>query len=330
MQPWVYLWRAHAASIAQQLPLYVYLNQLYNEGTDAAKKTSLGMPTPMFNIFNGGKHADTNLDFQEFLIIPGGITGGVKEKIRVGAEIFHQLKHVLYNNDLDTDVGMEGGFAPNIESTPQALDMIIDAIRESAYEPGTDIQLGTDVGASVLYDKDRNIYHFGLLDHDMNSDQLISLFADWSREYPFVYIEDGLGEDDWDNWRILTEEFDHLSNEFIKQERGRGMMICGDDLFVSQVSRLQAGIDKSVGNSTIVKPNQVGTLTQTFEFVRLAQNHNYEIIVSHRSGETTDDFIADLAVAVHADYLKAGSLSRGERIVKYNRLMDIERDLEKN
>jgi len=320
---------ARAAALSQGVPLYEYLHKLY-QGASQGKSKTLKMPTPLFNIFNGGRHADTNLDFQEFMVIPGGVTESFSEQVRAGAEIFHRLKDVLKEHGLDTDVGSEGGYAPNIDSTVQALDMIVSAIKRAGYTPGRQIQLGTDVGASQLYDQKRGVYHFGLMDHDMTADQLISLFADWARDYPFIYIEDGVHEDDWANWTLMTEEFKELGKEKIKRERGHEFMIVGDDLFVTQVNRLQVGVGQGAGNAVIVKPNQVGTLSKTLEFVHLAEQNGYHTIMSHRSGETIDDFIADMSVAIGAEYIKAGSLARGERSAKYNRLMEIERELTGN
>jgi enolase len=235
----------------------------------------------------------------------------------------------LLNNGLDTDVGTEGGYAPNIDNSMQALDLIVEAIKEAGYEPGQQIQLGMDVGASVLYDHDRKLYHFGLLDHDLTAAQLISLYNDWSHKYPFVFIEDGLYEDDWNNWRAFTKEFKQLSKDYTERNFNQGFMVAGDDIFVTNPERLQSGIDQEVANTVIIKPNQIGTLTDTLEFAALAGRNNYKLVVSHRSGETNDDFISDLSVGLGAEYIKAGSLARGERVAKYNRLLEIENSLNK-
>lgn len=305
---------ARAASLATKKPLYKYIADTYKF------KENKVLPTPMFNIFNGGKHADTNLDFQEFMVVP--VKKNVKgkkmilaENVRMGAEIFHELGKVLKENDMDTDVGNEGGYAPDIFSSVQALDMIMASIIRSGYKPGIDVGLGTDVGASVLYDINTKKYIFKLDRAAFTSSSLVGLYHEWLRKYPFIMIEDGLGEDDWNGWKELTEV---LGNELI---------LIGDDLFVTNVERLQKGIEEKVANAVLIKPNQIGTLTETIGCIKLAQIHDYKVIVSHRSGETNDDFISDLAVAVKADYIKAGAPSRGERLVKYNRLMEIEEEL---
>jgi enolase len=269
------------------------------------------LPTPCFNIFNGGKHADTNLDFQEFMIIPVADVS-IKEKIRMGAEIFHELGGILKKAGFDTDVGNEGGYAPDMHSSIQAIELIMAAAIKSGYQPGKDVCLGIDVGSSQLYNKADGRYIFKLDNASFTSDTLAGLYYEWFRKYPIIYLEDGLAEDDWIGWRKLTREL------------GREIMLVGDDLFVTNTERLRRGLKEGAANSILIKPNQVGTLSETIDCIKLAKRHNYKIVVSHRSGETTDDFIADLAVAVRADYIKAGSLSRGERLAKYNRLMEIE------
>ena len=295
-------------------PLYKYIIKTYKIRTKGDK-----MPIPMFNIFNGGKHADTNLDFQEFMVVPvkrkttktskGKIFA---ENLRMGSEIFHELGKVLKERGLDTDVGNEGGYAPDIYSSIQALDMIVAAMIRSGYKPGVDVGLGTDVGSSVLYDQKTRKYIFKLDSSAFTSSNLTGLYHEWLRKYPFILIEDGLGEDDWEGWKEMTELL------------GSELTLIGDDLFVTSSERLQKGINEKVANAILIKPNQVGTLTETVECVKLAKENNYKVIVSHRSGETTDDFIADLAVALEADYIKGGAPSRGERLVKYNRIMEIE------
>lgn len=296
---------ARTASLANKLELYDYLAKAYG----FSKKYK--MPTPSFNIFNGGKHADTNLDFQEFMILP---LKNIRfsEKVRMGAEIFHELGYILKKAGFDTDVGSEGGYAPDIISSMQAIELIISAIIEAGYSPGKDIGIGIDVGSSELYDKKSKKYIFKLDNANFSSNTLIGLYYEWFRKYPIVSIEDGLAEDDWDGWRDMRNEL------------GSEMMLIGDDLFVTNVNRFRIGLKEKAANSILIKPNQVGTLTETIECIKLAQKHNYKIMVSHRSGETCDDFIADLSVAVGAEYIKAGSLSRGERLAKYNRLMEIE------
>ncbi|MFH1255614.1 MAG: phosphopyruvate hydratase, partial [bacterium] len=272
------------------------------------------MPTPCFNIFNGGKHADTNLDFQEFMIIPV-LEADFKEKVRIGAEIFHCLGDILKKAGFDTDVGNEGGYAPDIASSIQAIELIMAAAVKSGFKPGSQIALGVDVGSSQLYNKDGGKYIFKLDRASFTAGTLTGLYYEWFRKYPIIYIEDGLAEDDWSGWKELNKEL------------GSNIMLVGDDLFVTNIERLRKGLKERAANAILIKPNQVGTLSETAACVKLAQKHNYKIIVSHRSGETVDDFIADLAVAVHADYIKAGSLSRGERVAKYNRLMEIEENL---
>lgn len=299
---------ARAASIDSGLELYEYLAKIYKFG----KKFTL--PTPSFNIFNGGKHADTNLDFQEFMILPLKKTS-FAEKVRMGSEIFHELGHVLKEAGMDTDVGNEGGYAPDIHSSIQAVEFIISAMLNAGYEPGRDIGLGIDVGSSGLYDQDKKKYIFKLDQAAFANNTLIGLYYEWFRKYPIISIEDGLAEDDWEGWRELTKVL------------GQEMLLIGDDLFVTNIERLRQGLKEKVANAILIKPNQVGTLSETMECIKLAQKHNYKIMVSHRSGETTDDFISDLAVAIGAEFIKAGSLSRGERVAKYNRLMAIEANL---
>lgn len=297
---------ARAAATSKKQELFEYLAETYSFDKDYK------IPTPSFNIFNGGKHADTNLDFQEFMIIPNVNIKSFSEKLRMGSEIFHELGVVLKENNLDTDVGNEGGYAPNISSTVSALEYIISAAKRKSYKPGADVFLGTDVGSSELYNKKEDKYVFALDETKLNSIDLITLYHEWSKKYYMVSIEDGLAEDDWDNWATLTKEL------------GENVMLVGDDLFVTNEERLKKGIKNKVANAVLIKLNQVGTLTETMETIKLAQKNDYKLMVSHRSGETTDDFIADLAVAVSAEYVKSGSLSRGERLAKYNRLLEIE------
>ncbi|MDO8260456.1 MAG: phosphopyruvate hydratase, partial [Candidatus Magasanikbacteria bacterium] len=299
---------ARAGAMSQKQELYQYIAKKYKFSNNYK------LPTPAFNIFNGGAHADTNLDFQEFMIIPLKRIS-FAEKLRRGAEIFHELGHVLKEAGLDTDVGNEGGYAPDIYSTIQAIELIIAAIINAGYEPGKDIGLGTDVGSSGLLDKETGKYIFKLDRSSFSSSDLVGLYNEWFRKYPFVSIEDGLAEDDWEGWRELNKEL------------GKELLLIGDDLFTTNTERLRRGLKEKAANAILIKPNQVGTLTETIECIKLAQRHNYKIMASHRSGETCDDFIADLAVAVGADYIKAGSLSRGERLAKYNRLLEIEENL---
>lgn len=299
---------ARAGAMSQKQELYQYIAKKYKFSKD------FKIPTPAFNIFNGGAHADTNLDFQEFMIIPLKKTS-FAEKLRKGSEIFHELGHILKDAGFDTDIGNEGGYAPDIHSSIQALELIMAAIVNAGYEPGKDIGLGTDVGSSELYDKESKKYIFKLDRANFTSDNLIGLYNEWFRKFPFVSIEDGLAEDDWEGWRELNKEL------------GKHVLLIGDDLFTTNIDRLRIGLKEKAANAILIKPNQVGTLTETIDCIKLAQRHNYKIMASHRSGETCDDFIADLAVAIGSDYIKAGSLSRGERLAKYNRLLEIEEGL---
>lgn len=302
---------ARAGAMAQGEELFMYLSRTFGFSTKISK-----LPTPSFNIFNGGKHADTNLDFQEFMILPL-VETSLKEKVRMGAEIFHALGDVLRAAGLDTDVGNEGGYAPDIHSSIQALEYITTAIINAGYKPGDEVGIGIDVGSSELYDVSKQEYIFKLDQAHYTSATLVGLYYEWFRQFPIVSIEDGLGEDDWPGWQELTREL------------GQEMLLIGDDLFVTNIERLREGLKHKVANAVLIKPNQVGSLTETIACIKLAQKHNYKLMASHRSGETTDDFIADLAVAVGCEYIKSGSLSRGERLVKYNRLMKIEDILEK-
>ena len=293
---------ARAAAMNAKQELFVYLGEIFSFSKPK-------IPTPLFNIFNGGRHADTNLDFQEFLLIPK--KAAAAEMVRAGAEIFQELAKVLKEAGYDTDTGIEGGYAPDLDSTIEAIEFILAAAIRAGYQPGTDFHLGVDVGSSLLYEAESGKYVFSLDNAYFSAANLIGLYNEWLKKYPFLYIEDGLAEDAWDDWRELTADL------------GKKLLIVGDDLFTTNSNRLRMGLKEKAANAIIIKPNQVGTLTETVDCIKLAQKHNYQVIVSHRSGETNDDFIVDLAVACGADYLKAGSLSRGERLAKYNRLMKI-------
>jgi len=300
---------ARAGSIAKKQELYEYIAKTYKMGIRKYK-----MPTPSFNIFNGGKHADTNLDFQEFMIMPLQDIS-FAEKVRMGAEIFHELGHVLKSAGFDTDVGNEGGYAPDIRSSIQAIELILAAAINAGYHPGKDVGMGIDVGSSELYDDQEKKYIFKLDHAHFTKNTLVGLYYEWFRKYPIISLEDGLSEDDWEGWRALNKEL------------GSEMLIIGDDLFVTNIDRLRKGLKEKAANAILIKPNQVGTLSETMATIKLAKKHNYKTMASHRSGETCDDFIADLAVGAQTDYIKAGSLSRGERLAKYNRLMEIEQSL---
>jgi len=299
---------ARAAALNTGEELFVYLKKAFSLAEPK-------IPVPLFNIFNGGKHADTNLDFQEFLIIPKRMPA--KEMVRLGSEVFQELGKVLKEADYDTDTGAEGGYAPDLDSSIEALEFIMAAALRAGYQPGQSVYLGIDVGSSLLYESDSQKYIFPLDNAYFSTANLLGLYQEWLKKYPLVYLEDGLAEDAWSGWQELTATL------------GAKMLIVGDDLFATNIDRLREGLSKQAANAIIIKPNQVGTLTEAIDCLLLAQKHGYQIIVSHRSGETNDDFIVDLAVATGADYLKAGSLSRGERLAKYNRLLEIADLIEK-
>ena len=296
---------AKAAAAAKKVPVYKYIASLH--------KVKLGkIPKPMFNVFNGGLHGDTNLNIQEFMLVPQTILAS--DSVRVGSEIFHSLGKVLKTRNLGTNLGNEGGYSPRVESNKQALDLIVEAIGDAGYELGKDVKLALDVAASELYQAHDQQYVLGADNASLSSERFVSLLKEWAQNYHIMSIEDGLAEEDWQGWQMMTERMDDL-------------MLVGDDLFATQAARLQRGITMYAGNTILIKPNQVGTITETLETVALAQKNNYKVIASHRSGETTDDFIADFAVGIGANYLKAGSTARGERVAKYNRLVQIEQEL---
>ncbi|MEI7620160.1 MAG: phosphopyruvate hydratase [Candidatus Falkowbacteria bacterium] len=301
---------ARVGALEKKQELFVHLAKTYK----FSSKYSL--PTPSFNIFNGGAHASTNLDFQEFMIMPLKKTS-FAEKVRMGAEVFHELGRVLKANNMDTDLGNEGGYAPDIKSREQVIEMIILAMKQSGYKPGKDISFGMDIGSSEFYDEEKKTYYLPLDKRNYSAAELMAIYSDWVKKYPIVSIEDGLAENDWDNWQIMTKAL------------GKKILLIGDDLFVTNKERLQIGIEHQAANAVLIKLNQIGTVTETMETIKLAQKNNYKLMISHRSGETADDFIADLAVAVSADFIKSGSLARSERLAKYNRLMEIELQLNK-
>ena len=296
---------ARAAAMSQQTPLYRYLG-----GVSACL-----LPVPMMNILNGGAHADNSVDPQEFMIAPYGAEK-FSEALRWGAEVFHTLKGVLKKRGYSTAVGDEGGFAPNLRSNEEALEVVLEAITQAGYKPGDEIGIALDPAASEFYDKDKKRYIFKKSDKsERTSEKMAEFWASWVRQYPIVSIEDGMAEDDWDGWKLLTDML------------GKKIQLVGDDLFVTNSARLQLGIDRGVANSILVKVNQIGTLTETLEAMKLAAGAGYTAMVSHRSGETEDAFIADLAVATGAGQIKTGSASRTDRIAKYNQLLRIEEDL---
>jgi enolase len=296
---------ARASAQTLEIPLYRYLG-----GSNASI-----LPTPMMNILNGGAHADSNVDFQEFMVMPVGAER-FSDALRWGAEVFHTLKGVLKKKGYSTAVGDEGGFAPSLSSNSEAIELILEAITLAGYKPGEQIAIALDPAASEFYDKDKKKYVFKKSDQrELSSEEMAHFWDNWSRQYPIVSIEDGLAEDDWEGWRILTEK------------AGSRIQLVGDDLFVTNVQRLQRGIEEGIANSILIKVNQIGTVTETFEAIELGRRYGYTSIISHRSGETEDTFIADLAVATGAGQIKTGSASRTDRIAKYNQLLRIEEEL---
>ncbi|HSU32525.1 MAG TPA: phosphopyruvate hydratase, partial [Bryobacteraceae bacterium] len=296
---------ARASAESEMTPLYRYIG-----GVNARV-----LPVPMMNVINGGAHADNSVDPQEFMIVPVGAKR-FSEALRMGAETFHNLKNVLKKRGYSTAVGDEGGFAPNLKSNEEALEVLSEAITKAGYKPGEQIAIALDPAASEFYDQSKKKYVFKKSDKsEKTSDEMVAFWSNWVRQYPIISIEDGMAEDDWDGWK-------NLSNALGKQ-----IQLVGDDLFVTNSERLQQGIDKGVGNSILVKVNQIGSLTETLEAVRLAASANYTAVISHRSGETEDAFIADLAVATNAGQIKTGSASRTDRIAKYNQLLRIEEEL---
>jgi enolase len=266
----------------------------------------------MMNILNGGSHADNSIDFQEFMIMPVNARS-FSEALRMGTEVFHHLKGVLKKKGMSTNVGDEGGFAPNMKSNEEAIITVLEAIEKAGYRPGEDIYIAMDAAASEFYDSDSGLYHFKKSTGDkLTSSQLVDFWADWASKYPILSIEDGLAEDDWNGWKLITEKI------------GSKVQLVGDDLFVTNVDRLGEGIDKGIANSILVKVNQIGTLTETINAVQMAMNNGYTAVMSHRSGETEDTTIADLAVALRCGQIKTGSASRSDRIAKYNQLLRIE------
>ncbi len=292
-----------AAAMAKNVPLYKYVAFVH-------KKKGWKIPHAIFNVINGGKHGDTNLDVQEFMLMPK--FESIAKSVQVASEIFHSLEEVLKARGLSTNLGNEGGYSPRVESNSQALDLILEAIKMSGYEKGSDVALGLDVAATEIFQEGDKQYVLAADQTSLGAERIVSLFKEWADKYSIQYIEDGLAEEDWEGWAMMG------------QRLSSSIMLAGDDLFTTQSLRLKKGIEMGAGNSIIIKPNQVGTITETLQTVALAQRNKYKIIASHRSGETTDDFIADFAVGIGADFIKAGSVARGERVVKYNRLMQIE------
>lgn len=297
---------ARAGANALKVPLYRYLGGV---GANI-------LPVPMMNILNGGAHADSNVDFQEFMAMPVGAET-FSDALQWGAEVFHTLKSVLKKRGYNTAVGDEGGFAPSLKANVEAIELILEAIQQAGYRAGQDVAIALDPAASEFFDKDRGKYVFKKSDKSVKSSQeMVAFWADWVRQYPIVSIEDGLAEDDWEGWRILTDEL------------GDKIQLVGDDLFVTNTERLSRGIEEGVGNSILIKVNQIGTVSETLDAIDLARRNAYTAVISHRSGETEDTFIADLAVATGVGQIKTGSASRTDRIAKYNQLLRIEEDLD--
>jgi enolase len=296
---------ARAAASSQDTPLYRYLG-----GVSANL-----LPVPMMNILNGGAHADNSVDPQEFMIAPYGAER-FSEALRMGAEIFHTLKGVLKKRGYSTAVGDEGGFAPNLKSNEEALEVVMEAIQKAGYKAGEQIGIALDPAASEFFDKDKGKYVFKKSDKsERTSQEMVKYWAEWVRQYPIISIEDGMAEDDWEGWKTMTDEL------------GKKIQLVGDDLFVTNVKRLQMGIERGIANSILIKVNQIGSLTETLDTIALAANNGYTSMTSHRSGETEDAFIADLAVATRSGQIKTGSASRTDRIAKYNQLLRIEEAL---
>jgi enolase len=296
---------ARAAAQECGLPLYRYLG-----GIGAST-----LPVPMMNILNGGSHADNSIDIQEFMVMPIGASS-FSEGLRMGTEIFHQLKKVLKSKGYSTNVGDEGGFAPNLKSNEEAIETVLMAIEKAGYKPGEDIVIALDAAASEFYLEEEKLYHFHKSSgKKLSSEEMVAFWADWTSKYPIASIEDGLFEDDWTGWKMLTDKI------------GSKVQLVGDDLFVTNTSRLRQGIDQGIANSILVKVNQIGTMTETIEAVNMATRNAYTSIISHRSGESEDTTIADLAVALNTGQIKTGSASRSDRIAKYNQLLRIEQEL---
>ncbi|CAN5154183.1 phosphopyruvate hydratase [soil metagenome] len=296
---------AKSAALTTGLPLWRYLG-----GVNAKV-----LPLPMMNIINGGSHADNNVDPQEFMIMPTG-AGTFSEAVQMGAEIFHNLKKVLSSKGYNTSVGDEGGFAPDLKSNEEAIEVILTAIEKAGYNPGDDVLIALDPASSEFYNTEKKVYEFKWSDGSVrNADEMVEYWANWVEKYPIISIEDGMYEDDWNGWKTLTEAI------------GDKVQLVGDDLFVTNTERLARGINEGIANSILIKVNQIGTLTETLDAIEMAQKNAYTTVISHRSGETEDTTIADLAVATNAGQIKTGSMSRTDRIAKYNQLLRIEEEL---
>ncbi len=296
---------AKAGAIEAGMPLYRYIGGV-NANT---------LPVPMMNILNGGSHADNAIDFQEFMVMPVGASS-FSEALRMGAEVFHTLKKVLHDKGLSTNVGDEGGFAPNLASNEEAIEVVLKAIEKAGFKPGVDMFIALDPAASEFFDPKTKLYHFKKSSgKKLKPAEMAAYWTNWAKKYPIISLEDGMAEDDWAGWKALTESI------------GDKVQLVGDDLFVTNVKRLQKGIDDGVGNSILIKVNQIGSLTETIDAVNLAKRNAYKCVMSHRSGETEDSTIADLAVALNTGQIKTGSASRSDRTAKYNQLIRIEEEL---
>lgn len=298
----------HAGAASAKLPIYKYLRRVYG-----LPEKGIRLPVPMMNIINGGRHADSGLTIQEFMIIPQ--QSRFSERVRAGSEVFHALQRLLRKKGFPALVGDEGGFAPHLGENEKALKVIIASIRDAGYEPGKDVMLGIDFAASEFCSEKSHLCMLNPNGKSLTVKKMIEVIDKWCSKYPIISVEDGLAQDDWEGWVSLTKRL------------GKKINLVGDDFFVTNTKRLQLGIDKRAANAILIKLNQIGTVTETIDCIQLAQRHGYKVIISHRSGETADTTIADLAVAVNSDYIKTGSLSRSERVEKYNRLMEIEHEL---
>jgi enolase len=295
---------ARAAAQEAGMSLYQYIG-----GVGAVT-----MPVPMMNILNGGSHADNLIDIQEFMVMPFGASS-FSEGLRWGTEVFHHLKSVLKEKGMSTNVGDEGGFAPSLGSNEEAIQVVIEAIEKAGFKPGVDMHIALDAASSEFYNAEKGIYHFESTNTDMTSEQMVDYWVNWCEKYPIISIEDGLAEDDWAGWKLATEKLGHK------------VQLVGDDLFVTNTQRLSRGIEEGIANSILVKVNQIGSLTETIEAVQMATRNGYTSVMSHRSGETEDNTIADLAVALNTGQIKTGSASRSDRMSKYNQLLRIEEEL---
>jgi enolase len=296
---------AKAAAMEAGMPLYRYIGGI----------SANTLPVPMMNILNGGSHADNAIDFQEFMVMPVG-AGSFSEALRMGAEVFHTLKKVLHDKGLSTNVGDEGGFAPNLKSNEEAIEVVLKAIEKAGFKPGSDIFIALDPAASEFYDSKTKVYHFKKSNgKKLKPLEMADYWAGWVKKYPIISLEDGMAEDDWAGWKALTDKV------------GNKIQLVGDDLFVTNVKRLQKGIDDGIANAILIKVNQIGSLTETIDAVNLARRNRYKSVMSHRSGETEDSTIADLAVALNTGQIKTGSASRSDRMAKYNQLIRIEEEL---